>query len=137
MMLVPAAAPLVAGLMPSIQGMPSLHGSCSSACSVVPARLVQMAATSSGAIGPEPRTVELCQVNDEGQISECEVHEDDALVEKLGASGPEALDELLFEVPSSNDERRRLTLDDWQKLCAWQKTVQTLCGDDWHRLCED
>jgi len=95
-----------------------------------------MAATSSGAIGPEPRTVELCQVNDEGQISECEVHEYDALVEKLGASGPEALDELLFEVPSSNDERRRLTLHDWQKLCAWQKTVQTLCGDDWHRLCE-
>jgi len=136
MMLVPAAAPLVAGLMPSIQGMPSLHGSCSSACSVVPARLVQMAATSSGAIGPEPRTVELCQVNDEGQISECEVHEYDALVEKLGASGPEALDELLFEVPSSIDERRRLTLADWQKLCAWQKTVQTLCGDDWHRLCE-
>ena len=137
MMMVPTAFPLVAGLtMPSFHGMPSLHGSCSSGCYVVPARLVQMAATSSSSIGPEPRTVELCQVTDEGQISECEVHEYDAMVEKLGASGPEALDELLFEVPTTNDERRRLTLDDWRTLCAWQKTVQTLCGDDWHRLCE-
>ena len=76
MMMVPTAFPLVAGLtMPSFHGMPSLHGSCSSGCYVVPARLVQMAATSSSSIGPEPRTVELCQVTDEGQISECEVHE--------------------------------------------------------------
>ena len=132
MIMLPTALPLVAGLT-----MSSFHGSSSSsACSVVPVRLVQMATSSSSVGSPEPRTVELCQVTDEGQISECEVHEYDALVQKLGVSGPHAVDELLFEVPTTNDERRHLTLDDWQKLCAWQKTVQTLCGDDWHRLCE-
>eukprot|EP00964_Phaeocystis_antarctica_P095099 scaffold61668_cov60-Phaeocystis_antarctica.AAC.1 len=60
-MMLPTAFPLVAGLTrPSLHGMPSLHGSCSSACPVVPARLVQMAATSSSQpLGPAPNR---CQI---------------------------------------------------------------------------
>ena len=116
-MMLPSAFPLVAALT-----VPSLHG-YGSACSVLPARLVQMAATSSDSMGvSEPRTIELCQVSYDGQISECEVHEYDALGSEFGAhhfsSEPEAADELFFEMSTTTDnERVHLTLDDWQKLC--------------------
>ena len=117
MMMLPTAFPVAAALT-----MPSLHGS--SACALLPARLVQMAATSTSTDPSEPYTVELCQVTADGQISECEVREYDSLVDKRSdfgahhfASGPEATDELFFEVPTSTDQRMQLTLDDWQKLC--------------------
>ena len=116
-MMLPSAFPLVAALT-----VPSLHG-YGSACPVLPARLVQMAATSSDSMGvSEPRTIELCQVSYDGQISECEVHEYDALGSEFGAhhfsSEPEAADELFFEMSTTTDnERVHLTLDDWQKLC--------------------
>ena len=84
----------------------------------------------------EPRTVELCQVTNKGQISDCEVHEYGALVGNRGACDPRAADELLFEVQTASGERMHITLDEWQKVCNWQKTVQQLCGNDWHRLCE-
>ena len=116
-MMLPTAFPVAAALT-----MPSLHGS--SACALLPARLVQMAATSTSTDPSEPYTVELCQVTADGQISECEVREYDSLVDKRSdfgahhfASGPEATDELFFEVPTSTDQRMQLTLDDWQKLC--------------------
>jgi len=116
-MMLPSAFPLVAALT-----VPSLHG-YGSASPVLPARLVQMTATSSDSMGvSEPRTIELCQVSYDGQISECEVHEYDALGSEFGAhhfsSEPEAADELFFEMSTTTDnERVHLTLDDWQKLC--------------------
>ena len=114
-----SAFPVVAAL--TVQ---SLHG-YSSACRspVLPARRVQMAATSADSMGfSEPRTIELCQVTYDGQISECEVHEYDALDSEFGAhhfsSDPGAADELFFEMSTTTDnERVHLTLDDWQKLC--------------------
>ena len=126
MLMLPSAFPVVAALT-----VPSLHG-YSSACPVLPARLVQMAATSSDSMGfSEPRTIELCQVTDDGQISECEVHEYDALGSEFGAhhfsSDPEAADELFFEMSTTtDDERVHLTLDDWQKLCDSDGSCEVL-----------
>ena len=126
MLMLPSAFPVVAALT-----VPSLHG-YSSACPVLPARLVQMAATSSDSMGfSEPRTIELCQVTHDGQISECEVHEYDALGSEFGAhhfsSDPEAADELFFEMSTTtDDERVHLTLDDWQKLCDSDGSCEVL-----------
>ena len=122
-----SAFPVVAAL--TVQ---SLHG-YSSACSpVLPARRVQMAATSADSMGfSEPRTIELCQVTYDGQISECEVHEYDALGSEFGAhhfsSDPGAADELFFEMSTTtDDERVHLTLDDWQKLCGSDGSCEVL-----------
>ena len=113
MIMLATVLPIVTALI-----VPSLHG-CSSARPVRPARLVQMAAASLQ--DSEPRTIEVCEVNEEGRISECQVLELDELDSEFGSSrlssDPEAADELFFEMTTTDDERERvqLTLDDWQK----------------------
>ena len=112
MIMLATVLPIVTALI-----VPSLRG-CSSARSVRPARLVQMAAALQDS---EPRTIEVCEVNEEGRISECQVLELDELDSEFGSSrlssDPEAADELFFEMTTTDDERERvqLTLDDWQK----------------------
>ena len=111
---------MLATVLPIVTALtvPSLRG-CSSARSVRPARLVQMAAASLQ--DSEPRTIEVCEVNEEGRISECEVLDLNELDSEFGSnrlsSDPEAADELFFEMTTTDDERERvqLTLDDWQK----------------------
>ena len=113
MIMLATVLPIVTALI-----VPSLRG-CSSARSVRPARLVQMAAAPLQ--DSEPRTIEVCEVNKEGRISECQVLELDELDSEFGSSrlssDPEAADELFFEMTTTDDERERvqLTLDDWQK----------------------
>ena len=112
MIMLATVLPIVTALI-----VPSLRG-CSSARSVRPARLVQMAAALQDS---EPRTIEVCEVNEEGRISECQVLELDELDSEFGSSplssDPEAADELFFEMTTTDDEGERvqLTLDDWQK----------------------
>ena len=112
MIMLATVLPIVTALI-----VPSLRG-CSSTRSVRPARLVQMAAALQDS---EPRTIEVCEVNEEGRISECQVLELDELDSEFGSSrlssDPEAADELFFEMTTTDDERERvqLTLDDWQK----------------------
>ena len=111
---------MLATVLPIVTALtvPSLRG-CSSARSVRPARLVQMAAAPLQ--DSEPRTIEVCEVNEEGRISECQVLELDELDSEFGSSrlssDPEAADELFFEMTTTDNERERvqLTLDDWQK----------------------
>ena len=113
MIMLATVLPIVTALM-----VPSLRG-CSSARPVRPNRLVQRAAAPQGC--SEPRTIEVCEVNEEGRISECEVLELDDLVSEFGSSRfssePEASDELFFEMPTTDEEGERvqLTLDEWQK----------------------
>ena len=122
MLLLSTMAPTVTALT-----MPLLRGH-SSACPVLPARLIQMAAATPD--GDEPRTIEVCEVTDDGLISECEVREFDKLSSEFGAhhfsSDPEADDELFFEMTTNDDERVHLTLDDWQKLCETEVVPEVL-----------
>ena len=107
-------------MVPTVTALtvPLLRG-YSSACPVLPARLIQMAAATPDS--DEPRTIEVCEVNEEGRISECQVLELDELDSEFGSSrlssDPEAADELFFEMTTTDNERERvqLTLDDWQK----------------------
>ena len=88
---------LLSTMVPTVTALtvPLLRG-YSSACPVLPARLIQMAAASPDS--DEPRTIEVCEVTDDGLISECEVREFDKLSSEFGAhyffSNPEAEDEL-------------------------------------------
>ena len=112
MIMLATVLPIVTALI-----VPSLRG-CSSARSVRPARLVQMAAAPLQ--DSEPRTIEVCEVNEEGRISECEVLDLNELDSEFGSSrlssDPEAADELFFEMMTTDErERVQLTLDDWQK----------------------
>ena len=122
MIMLATVLPIVTALI-----VPSLRG-CSSARSVRPARLVQMAAAPLQ--DSEPRTIEVCEVTDDGLISECEVREFDKLSSEFGAhhfsSDPEADDELFFEMTTNDDERVHLTLDDWQKLCETEVVPEVL-----------
>ena len=122
MLLLSTMAPTVTALT-----MPLLRGH-SSACPVLPARLIQMAAATPD--GDEPRTIEVCEVTDDGLISECEVREFDKLSSEFGAhhfsSDPEADDELFFEMTTNDDERVHLTLDAWQKLCETEVVPEML-----------
>jgi len=120
---------MLSAVVPTVTALtvPSLRG-YSSACPVLPARLVQMAAASPDS--DEPRTIEVCEVTDDGLISECEVREFDKLSSEFGAhhfsSDPEADDELFFEMTTNDDERVHLTLDDWQKLCETEEVPEGL-----------
>ena len=120
---------MLATVLPIVTALtvPSLRG-CSSARPVRPARLVQMAAASLQ--DSEPRTIEVCEVTDDGLISECEVREFDKLSSEFGAhhfsSDPEADDELFFEMTTNDDERVQLTPDDWQKLCEIEVVPEVL-----------
>ena len=120
---------LLSTMVPTVTALtvPSLRA-YSSACPVLPARLIQMAAASPDS--DEPRTIEVCEVTDDGLISECEVREFDKLSSEFGAhhfsSDPEADDELFFEMTTNDDERVHLTLDDWQKLCETEVVPEVL-----------
>ena len=120
---------LLSTMVPTVTALtvPSLRA-YSSACPVLPARLIQMAAASPDS--DEPRTIEVCEVTDDGLISECEVREFDKLSSEFGAhhfsSDPEADDELFFEMTTNDDERVHLTLDDWQKLCETEVVPEML-----------
>ena len=91
---------MLATVLPIVTALtvPSLRG-CSSARSVRPARLVQMAAAPLQ--DSEPRTIEVCEVTDDGLISECEVREFDKLSSEFGAhyffsSNPSEAEDELF-----------------------------------------
>ena len=120
---------MLSTMVPTVTALtvPLLRG-YSSACPVLPARLIQMAAASPDS--DEPRTIEVCEVTDDGLISECEVREFDKLSSEFGAhhfsSDPEADDELFFEMTTNDDERVHLTLDDWQKLCETEVVPEVL-----------